>query len=84
MLLKVFKESPIIPEKWVLDEKFSEIKNDVHNHQQLHESYVAKETAVLSSFEREIFDLDYYPILLRFRTEYQTVFRFFKTQYRTI
>ena len=25
MLLKVFKESPIIPEKWVLDEKFSEI-----------------------------------------------------------
>lgn len=38
---------------------------------------------LLTTFENQIFDIDYQAILLRFKTEYTSFFKFFKKQYRT-
>lgn len=81
-LLKVFKDSPLIPTKWVFDEKYSKIKENVYNHQKLHDNYIEKRTELLKSFKKEILDIDYLPILQRFNDEYKTIFRIFKSQYR--
>ena len=38
---------------------------------------------LLNTFESEVFNIDYQSMLLRFKTEYTSFFKFFKKQYRT-
>ena len=81
-LLKVFTNSPLVPEEWVLDEKYNQIKTTILTHRKYHENYLIKEAKVLENFEKGILDIDYYSIYQRFIGEYETIFRFLKSQYR--
>ena len=81
-LLALFKESPLIPEKWVLDEKYGQVKATVTAHQQSHDNYATKEAIALRDYDKDILNVDCYSLLKRFRYEYKTIFRIFNSQYR--
>lgn len=69
-------------ESWFSQEKIGNIKSSVSIHQQLHDNYASKIAEVLNSYDKEILNMEYYPMLQRFRGEYDTFFRFLKNQYR--
>ena len=69
-------------ESWFSTDKFAQIKASVSVNQQLHECYAAKVASVLENFDKEILKVDYYPILQRFRGEYDSFLRIFRPQYR--
>ena len=82
VLLKVFKESPLIPENWIFEEELSQIKSAVLAHRQLHNSYLAQKSKIAGNYKTDIFDIDVETTLQRFEVEYDTIFRIFKSQYR--
>ena len=72
-----------IPRKWLEKDNFERIRNDVKQHMKQHQDLIASKKVVLERFDKEIFDLDFYPILKRFRGgEYPAFIRFFKSGYR--
>ena len=74
--------SDIVPtEDWFSIEKFYQIKASVSAYQQLHESYTTKKAKIFADYDKEILKIDYYPILQRFRGDYNSFFRIFKSQY---
>lgn len=80
LLITIEHINPV--DSWFSQEKLDIIKSSVSTHQQLHNSYTSKIVEVLNSYDKEILDMEYYPMLQRFRGEYDTFFRFFKKQYR--
>lgn len=44
--------------------------------------YIACRTKILSRYEKEILTIDYTSMLTRFKTDYTSIFKFFKGQYR--
>lgn len=69
-------------EEWFSTDKFEQIKASVSVNQQLHEHYAAKVASVLENYDKEILNFEFYPMLQRFRGEYDSFFRIFKSQYR--
>lgn len=69
-------------ENWFKNEKYNQLKSDCSKHKELHEAYRTQKASILDSFDKEILCLEYYPILQRFRGEYDTFLRIFKSQYR--
>lgn len=67
---------------WFNYDRFCNIKASAIACQQLHDNYVRINSEVLDSYDKEILNIDYYPILQRFRGEYDSFMRFFKSQYR--
>lgn len=67
---------------WFDKEKFSSIGNYINDCQALHKEVIQLKQEVLPKFDKEIFEIDFYPILKRFRGEYDTVFRGFKATYK--
>lgn len=55
---------------------FDELSRKLVNYRSLKED-------LLNTFESEVFSIDYQSMLLRFKTEYTSFFKFFKKQYRT-
>ncbi|MEG1724856.1 MAG: DUF4011 domain-containing protein [Anaerovoracaceae bacterium] len=67
---------------WFDKEKFAGIGNYINECQNLHKEIALLKQEVLPKFDKEVFEIDFYPILKRFRGEYSTVFRGFKTDYK--
>ena len=51
VLLKIFKESPLIPKNWILEEELSHIKSAVLAHRQLHDSYIAQKSKITGNYK---------------------------------
>lgn len=67
---------------WFDKDKFGEIDNFISECQILHDEIEQLKQEVLPKFDKEIFEIEFYPILKRFRGEYDTVFRGLKSNYR--
>lgn len=46
------------------------------------ENVINIRSKLLSDFDREIFDIDFHSMLVRFKTDYTSIFKIFKSQYR--
>lgn len=68
---------------WFDKEKFADINNNINECQALHKEIAQLKQEILPKFDKEIFEIDFYPILKRFRGEYSTVFRGFKADYKS-
>ena len=69
-------------EKWCIKEERDIIQDTIATHRQLHDNYTSNVAELLEGYDKDILNLDYYPILLRFRSEYGTFLRFLKKSYR--
>lgn len=68
--------------KWFNSDCHNNIKSELESHKSLHNAVLDAKHSILSCFDKEIFTLDFYPILQRFRGEYNSFLRFFKREYR--
>ena len=69
-------------EKWFESDELNRIKSELESIKSLHDSALDVKTQILSRFDKEVFELDFYPMLQKFRGEYQSIFRFLKSGYR--
>ncbi len=69
-------------EKWFESDELNRIKSELGSTKSLHDSALDAKTQILSRFDKEVFELDFYPMLQKFRGEYQSIFRFLKSGYR--
>lgn len=67
---------------WFDKEKFGEIDGYMIDCQTLQNEIVQLKQDILPKFDKEIFEIDFYPILKRFRGEYDSIFRGLKTDYK--
>ena len=67
---------------WFNSESFKDLLYQLSEFKLLHEKYVSLSDRCLNNYDKEILNLDYYPILQRFRSEYDSIFRFFNKRYR--
>jgi len=58
------------------------IKSEIKKHESLHNTVSRLRDSILSRFDKEILEWEYYPVLQRFRGEYISMFRVFNGQYR--
>jgi very-short-patch-repair endonuclease len=80
-LLELLRSNTILHKQW-LSSDVAEIRSFVLEAQSVtNEIKLAKEK-LLNDWEPEILNLDYAPILMRYKTEYTSVFKVFKGQYR--
>lgn len=70
-------------EKWCIKEDRDIIQDTITTHRELHDNYASSVAELLEGYDKDILNLDYYPILQRFRSEYGTFLRIFKKQYRS-
>lgn len=70
-------------EKWCIKEERDLIQDTITTHRQLHDNYASNVAELLEGYDKDILNLDYYPILQRFRSEYGTFLRIFKKLYRS-
>ena len=68
--------------RWFNAGDLTHIKSEMGSHKALHGKVQQTEKQVLSKFDKEILDLDFYPVLQRFRSEYGSSFRIFNGKYR--
>jgi len=71
-----------VTEKWFSKENMDIIKASIVTNKQLHDNYTSIVAEVLERYDKDILNLDYYPILQRFRSEYGSLFRIFNKQYK--
>ncbi len=77
-LLAFAGKSPTIPSKWVLtigNTELAHMSKTVDRCSQAHSEIIAVQQELLKRFDKEIFELDFYPLLKRFRGEYNSIFR---------
>ena len=67
--------------KWFVSESLNAIKNDLHIHKEFHISVATAMEKILSRFDMEILEWNCYPMLQRFRSEYNSIFRFLNSNY---
>lgn len=79
--LEVAARSPLTLKKWVYKDTLDDIQNNLFSHKALYESLIAYKATIIKDFDKEILNLDYYPILQRFRNSYTSIFRVFKREY---
>ncbi len=68
--------------KWFDRDKLILIKSGIETSESYHNSALNLRDNILSRFDKEIFDWEFYPVLQRFRGEYKSIFRAFNSQYR--
>lgn len=68
---------------WFDKEKFAGIDLLINECLTLHKEITQLKQEVLPKFDKEVFEIDFYPILKRFRGEYSTIFRGFKADYKS-
>ncbi len=69
-------------ESWFDENCLQQIKSEFSTHKALHNTINDNRRALVAVFDEEILELDYYPILQRFRSEYSSVFRVFNSNYK--
>lgn len=67
---------------WFDSQKFGEIDSFIDEGAKLHQDIVKQKQEILQKFDKEIFGVDFYSILKRFRGEYNSIFRAFKNSYK--
>lgn len=73
----------IIPtQNWFNKKEFTRIRQSLSMLQDTHDKLAFSTQEILKEYDKEILDMDSYAILQRFRGEYNTWFRFLKSQYR--
>ena len=81
-LLKVLSKSPKTLTKWLDDNtNLDNLLNELKNHKTLYENLNSVKTSILNNFDKEVFEIDYYPILQKFRSEYANFFKRFGNEY---
>ena len=80
ILLKINGVRPA--DSWFDRNYFNQIKKTIDLHKKLHHEFVTKRDLIVNDFDKEILDLEYYPLLQRFRVDYNSWFKIFKSQYR--
>lgn len=75
-------KNPKPTEVWLEKERLPELKSLFYEAKENHEKVTSISQDVLKIFEKEIFDLDYKPMLKKFKTEYASLFRIFNAGYR--
>lgn len=69
-------------QKWFNSDELVRIKSNIEVHKSLHSSALELKDSILSRFDKEILEWDFYPVLQRFRGEYTSFFRFLNGKYR--
>ena len=69
-------------QKWFTAEYLDYIKSELNNHKELHLSVSSAKKLILTGFDRDILEWDFYPVLQRFRSNYNNFFRFLNGNYR--
>lgn len=80
-ILKVAARSPLTLKKWVYEDSLEDIQNQLSSHRALYEVLFTQRNTIIKNFDNEILELDYYPILQRFRSSYTSIFRILKNKY---
>ncbi len=68
--------------KWFDSDELIRIKSEIKSQESLHNTVLESRNSILSRFDKEILDCEFYPVLQRFRGEYKSFFRVFNGQYR--
>lgn len=68
-------------QKWFNNEELTRIKSSIEVCKSLHNSVLESRDSILSHFDKEILEWDFYPVLQRFRSEYKSFFRIFNGRY---
>lgn len=69
-------------ELWFDRDKLSRIKNELVRIKETHQDIINLKNSVLLNFDKDIFEIDSYSILKRFRCDYNTIFRYLKPSYK--
>lgn len=69
-------------ELWFNEDKLLCIKNEKAKIRELHNDVISLKNSILENFDKEVFEIDFYSMLKRFRGEYDTTFRCFKSNYK--
>ncbi len=67
---------------WFDKEKLGSIKGSIPSVKKLHAELIELEGFILKDCDKNIFSVDLYPMLQRFRGEYASIFRVFSSKYR--
>lgn len=67
--------------KWFNNEELVRIKSNIETDESLHNLILKSKESILSRFDKEILDCEFYPTLQRFRSEYKSLFRVFNGKY---
>lgn len=70
------------PRSWFNPNTLQSIKREMLAHYDLHENTKEKKHSVLSGYDKEVFGIDYYPMLQRFRLDYSSSLRILNGTYR--
>lgn len=68
-------------QKWFNNEELTRIKSSIEVCKSLHNAVLESRDSILSHFDKEILEWDFYPVLQRFRSEYKSFFRIFNGRY---
>ena len=68
--------------KWFDIDRLASIKSASENRISLHNKIIATRNKILSRFDGEILTWDFYPVLQRFRSKYNSFLRIVKSEYR--
>ncbi len=79
-LLNLIKSNRIIPNSW-FDVDISKLINKVKELREKTEKFSDTKKQILTDWEIGAFELDYAPILARYKTKYTSVFKIFNSQY---
>ena len=69
-------------QKWFNSDELVRIKSNIEVHKSLHSSMLELMNSILSRFDKEVLEWNFYPVLQRFRGEYKSYFRFLNGKYR--
>ena len=81
-LLKIASKSLLPLKKWVYDKDLKQLQTQLSMHKALFESLLKYKSDVTKDFDQKILELDFYPLLQKFRNSYSSIFRIFKREYR--
>lgn len=68
-------------QRWFNSNELIRIKSDITIHESLHNTVLKSINSILSRFDKEILEWNFYPVLQRFRSDYNSFFRIFNRQY---
>lgn len=69
-------------QNWFNYDEFIRIKSNIDYCKTLHNFVLEERNSILSRFDKEIFEWEFYPVLQRFRSEYKSFFRVLNGKYR--
>ncbi len=69
--------------EWFDRKKYLGIMQSIDETQKLHQDYYEAVQSVSDKFDVEVLGIDCYPLLQKFRSEYKSIFRLFKSAYRS-